>query len=100
MSGSNQELKQISTRRARLRVVIIYTVAALTCVAAWAKGRGYKTWVLHEVNPEYRQARANEFMRPYVVRTRPADPRWQLSSRPTHLSPADVDLPFNEKRSG
>ncbi|HET6251233.1 MAG TPA: Ig-like domain-containing protein [Tepidisphaeraceae bacterium] len=96
MSDVRNVFKRASIRRARLRLAIFLTLLALTGFAAWAKGRGYKTWVLRTIFPKAEQTHLAETIQPSVLRTRPADRDDNILPANAFVA-ADVDLPFNGK---
>src|SRR5215213_1377622 len=73
-------------RRNWLKVTLLCAAIALAG-GIWAKGRGYKTWVLGKAFPSSRWA----LKKPSVVLTRPADRAGGVS--PDAYIVADVNLP-------
>lgn len=74
-------------RRAILWAALTVTLALAATFAWWAKGRGYKTWVLGQLFPESRWA----LKKPWVTEVRPGNR--QGGVLPDSFIAADVALP-------
>ncbi|HWE01076.1 MAG TPA: Ig-like domain-containing protein [Tepidisphaeraceae bacterium] len=101
MSGVNKSRSQIPpltilpvSRRARLARALVCLSILVLCACWWASGRGYKTWVFRQFNPDY--GVHHYAMQPEIIRTRPADREGNVAPGGAFIA-ADVELPYRGK---
>jgi len=82
------------SRRIGLYRAAIYSMAVILCACCWASGRGYKTWVFRQFNPDY--GVHHYALQPEIIRTRPADREGNVSPGSAFVA-ADVELPYSGK---